>query len=244
MFGITYQTGPNGYFLKEDFLDWLLDLEDLFEFENIYYEIKVKLALYKLSGYTSHWWERIQTDRIQQVKDKIRSWPRMKKMFAINFYTLDCDELLSYTKQDYYWPKSSHLNYFEEPYIPPLKEELHVKENIVLEDYVEVKEQNIEIFEEILVMEEDPQIKIILEENNEDPIIEKDLEVEIVETIEEEIEEENFKDLNEIKSYDCQSQDPFILVVSDTPKFIDFTGVDRFNLIVSSYLVKIGRAHV
>ena len=75
--------------------------------------------------------------------------------------------------------------------------------NIVLEDYVEVKEQNIEIYEEILVMEEDPQIKIIVEENNEDPIIEKDLEVEMIETIEEEIEEESFKDLNEIKSYDC-----------------------------------------
>ena len=52
-------------------------------------------------------------------------------------------------------------------------------------------------------MEEDPQIKIIVEENNEDPIIEKDLEVEMIETIEEEIEEESFKDLNEIKSYDC-----------------------------------------
>ena len=75
--------------------------------------------------------------------------------------------------------------------------------NIVLEDYVEVKEQNIEIYEEILIMEEDPQIKIIVEENNEDPIIEKDLEVEMIETTEEEIEEESFKDLNEIKSYDC-----------------------------------------
>ena len=42
-----------------------------------------------------------------------------------------------------------------------------------------------------------------MEENNEDPIIEKDLEVEMIETIEEEIEEESFKDLNEIKSYDC-----------------------------------------
>ena len=106
----------------------------------------------------------------------IRSWPRMKKMFAINFYPLDCDEHLSYTKQNYYWPKSSHLNYFEEPYIPPLKEELHIEENIVLEDYVEVKEQNIEISEEINegpVMDEDPKIKIILEENNEDPIMEK-----------------------------------------------------------------------
>ena len=114
--------------------------------------------------------------------------------------------------------------------------------NIVLEDYVEVKEQNIEIYEEInkgLVMEEDPQIKIIVEENNEDPIKEKVLEVKMVETIEEEIEEDSFMDLNEIKLYDCQSQDPFILVISNTPKFIDFIGVDRFDSIVSSYLINL-----
>ena len=88
-------------------------------------------------------------------------------------------------------------------------------------------------------MEEDPKIKIIVEENNEDSIIEKDLEVKIVETTEEEIEEESFKDLNKIKSYDCQSQDPFILVVSNAPKFIYFIGVDRFDSIVSSYLVNL-----
>ena len=128
---------------------------------------------------------------------------------AIKFYHLDCDELLSYTKQDYYYYQSrnSYLNYFEKPNIPPLKEESHVEENIILEDYVEVKEKNIEISEEInegLVMEEDPKIKIIVEENNEDPIKEKVLEVKMVETIEEEIEEESFKDLNKIKSYDCQ----------------------------------------
>ena len=89
---------------------------------------------------------------------------------------MDCDELLSYTIQDYYWPRSSYLNYFENPNIPLLKEELHVKGNVVLEEYGEIKEENIEISEEILVMEEDPQIKFIVEENNEDPIIEKDLE--------------------------------------------------------------------
>ena len=43
-------------------------------------------------------------------------------------------------KKNCYWPKLSYLN-FEEPYIPPLKEELHVEVNIVLEDYVEVKEK-------------------------------------------------------------------------------------------------------
>ena len=88
-------------------------------------------------------------------------------------------------------------------------------------------------------MEEDLQIKIIVEENNEDPIIEKDLEIKMVETIEEEIEEESFKDLNEMKSYDCQSQDIFILMISNTPKFIDFIGVDRFDSIVSSYLINL-----
>ena len=129
----------------------------------------------------------------------------MKKMIALNFYPLDCDELFSYTKQEYYWPKLSYLNYFEESNILPLKEELHVEENIVLEDYVEVKEKNIEITEEInegLVMKEDPKIKIIVEENNENPIIEKELDDEMVEIIEEEIDEESFKDLNEIESYD------------------------------------------
>ena len=52
-------------------------------------------------------------------------------------------------KQDYCWPRSSQLNPFKEPYIPPLREELHVEENTFLEEYVEVKEENIEIFEEI-----------------------------------------------------------------------------------------------
>ena len=51
-------------FIKKDFLDWLLDLKDLFDFENIYYERKVGLALYKLSEYALCLWERVQSDRI------------------------------------------------------------------------------------------------------------------------------------------------------------------------------------
>ena len=110
-------------------------------------------------------------------------------MLAIKFYPLDYEEILSFTTKYYYWPRSSHLNYFKEPYIPPLREELHVEENTFLEEYVEVKEENIEIYEEInegLVIEEEFEIKI-MEEVNKDPIIEKDLEIEIVETIKEEI---------------------------------------------------------
>ena len=70
----------------------------------------------------------------------------MKEILAIKFYPLGCEEILSYTIQDYYWPRSSHLNYFEKPYIPPLKEEFHVEVNIVLENYVEVKNIYIYIY--------------------------------------------------------------------------------------------------
>ena len=47
-------------------------------------------------------------------------------------------------------------------------------------------------------------------EINEDPIIEKDLEAEIVKTIKEKIIDEVVNDLDEVKLDDCQSQDPFI----------------------------------
>ena len=49
-----------------------------------------------------------------------------------------------------------------------------------------------------------------MEEINEDHIIEKDIEVKIVETIKEEIIEEVVNDLDEIKLDDCNIQTPII----------------------------------
>ena len=109
---------------------------------------------------------------------------------------------------------------------------MHVEKNIFLEEYVEVKEENIEIFKEInksLVIEEEHKIKIV-EEINEDPIIEKDPKVEIVETIKEDIIEEVVNDLNEVKLDDCNIQAPIILVEETEIRFIDFIGVDKFDL--------------
>ena len=204
-------------------------------------ERKVGLALYKLSEYALCWWEQIQSDRIRQGKDKICSWPMMKKMLVIKFYALDCEEILLYRIQDYYWPRSSYLNYFEESNIPPSKEGLHVEENIVLEEYVEVKEEIIEIFEKInegLVIVEEIKIKIV-EEINKYPIIEKNLEDKIVETIKKEIIEEVVNDLDEVRLDDCNIQAPIILVGDAETKLIDFIGVDRFYSVVSSYLVNL-----
>ena len=50
----------NHYFYKNIFfLDWLLDLVNLFDYENISDRRKPILAFNKLSEYTSHWCERI-----------------------------------------------------------------------------------------------------------------------------------------------------------------------------------------
>ena len=124
-------------------------------------------------------------------------------MLAIKYYPLDCDELLLYTKQYYYWLRSSHLNYFEEPYIPPSREELYVEQHIFLEENKEVYEE----VHEDLIIEKEQKMKIV-EEINEDPIIEKDLEVKIVETIKEEIIEEVVNNLDEVKLDDCNVQAP------------------------------------
>ena len=157
------------------------------------------------------------------------------------FYPLNWKKNLVVCNTRLLLAKNFTLKLFEEPYIPLLKEELHVEVNIVLKDYVEVKEKNIEIFEEIsegLVIEEEPEIKIV-EEINEDPIIEKDLEVEIVETIKEEIIEEVVNNLNEVKLDECNVEPPIILVGDTETKSIHFIGFERFDLIICSYLVNI-----
>ncbi|KAK9996869.1 hypothetical protein SO802_021555 [Lithocarpus litseifolius] len=105
----------------------------------------------------------------------------------------------------------------------------------------EIKEENIEISKEInegLVIEEEPEIKIV-EEINEDSIIEKDLEVKIVETIKKETIEEVVNNLDEVKLDDCNVQAPIILVGGTETKYIDFIGVERFDLIINSHLVNI-----
>ena len=89
--------------------------------------------------------------------------------------------------------------------------------------YVEVKDENIEIFQKI----------------NEGLIIEEEPKINIVETIKKETIEEVVNDLNEVKLHDCNIQAPIILVGGTETKYIDFIGVEIFDLIIDSYLVNI-----
>ena len=80
-------------------------------------------------------------------------------MLVIKYYPLDCDELLSYTKKDYYWSRISHWNYFEEPYIPPSREELYVEQHIFLQENIKISEE----INEDIVIEEESEVKIVEE---------------------------------------------------------------------------------
>ena len=51
--------------------------------------------------------------------------------------------------------------------------------------------------------------------------------------------EEVVNDLDEVKLDDCNVQTPIILMGSTKTKYIDFTRVERFDLIIDSYLVNI-----
>ena len=48
------------------------------------------------------------------------------------------------------------MNYFEEPYIPPLREELYVEQHIFHEENIEISEE----INEDIVIEEESKIKI------------------------------------------------------------------------------------
>ena len=68
----------DGDMCKLDFIDWLLYLEEYFNFWKICDEEKVWLASNKLDDEAKEWWEDIQINRKQRGKHPICSWQRMK----------------------------------------------------------------------------------------------------------------------------------------------------------------------
>ena len=74
-------------------LDWISDMENLFEYENTLDNRKVKIVVTRLKGHASIWWEHLQNDRKRRRKEKIRTWPKMvnqvkKKLLPIDYQFL------------------------------------------------------------------------------------------------------------------------------------------------------------
>ena len=54
-------------------LDWISDMEKFFEYENTPDNRKVKIAVNRLKGHASLWWEHLQTTRQRKGKEKIKT---------------------------------------------------------------------------------------------------------------------------------------------------------------------------
>ena len=70
-------------------MDWISDMEKFFEYENTPNNRKVKIAVTKLKGHASLWWEHLQTDRQRRGKEKIRTWPKMVNKVKNKFLLAD-----------------------------------------------------------------------------------------------------------------------------------------------------------
>ncbi|KAJ0977916.1 hypothetical protein J5N97_013390 [Dioscorea zingiberensis] len=69
----------------EVFIDWLNEVERIFEYKEVPDRLKVKLVAIKLKGRASAWWEQLRRSRDRQGKPKIVDWDKMKKKMKGHF---------------------------------------------------------------------------------------------------------------------------------------------------------------
>ena len=64
-------------------------MEKFFEYENTPGNKKVNIAVTRLKGHASLWWENLQIDRQRRGKEKIRTWPKMLNNVKNKFLPAD-----------------------------------------------------------------------------------------------------------------------------------------------------------
>ncbi|KAE8661446.1 hypothetical protein F3Y22_tig00113725pilonHSYRG00321 [Hibiscus syriacus] len=76
-----------GTLQAEGFVDWINEVEHIFEYKEVPDRVKVKLIAIKLKGRASAWWEQLRRSRERQGKAKIIDWEKMKGHFLPFGYT-------------------------------------------------------------------------------------------------------------------------------------------------------------
>jgi hypothetical protein len=100
----TIEVGVFSRNLKPDeLIDWINELEEYFEYEDIRDPDRVKFAKAKLKGHAKIWWQEVQLERNRRGKEKITRWDRMvdklKKQFIPVDYKLDLFKKMHGLKQ-------------------------------------------------------------------------------------------------------------------------------------------------
>lgn len=75
----------SGTLQAEGFIDWLHEVERIFDYKEVLDCLKVKLIAIKLKGQASAWGEQLKRSRERQGKSKISDWEKMKKKMKGHF---------------------------------------------------------------------------------------------------------------------------------------------------------------
>ena len=97
---------------KLDFINWLLDLEEYFNF-------------WKICDEAKEYWEDIQIDRKWRGKHPIYSWQRMKNVLIDLWFPNDYYDILDYTSVDYKFVHSYEKKYVQNMKGQPQNQNYH-----------------------------------------------------------------------------------------------------------------------
>jgi hypothetical protein len=93
----------NGNLDPEELIDWLNEMEEYFEFEEVEDLDRVRFAKTRLKGHASIWWREVQLERGRRGKEKITKWEKMaaklKRQFIPVDYELDLLKRMQGLKQ-------------------------------------------------------------------------------------------------------------------------------------------------
>ncbi|KAG2673927.1 hypothetical protein I3760_13G111900 [Carya illinoinensis] len=85
----------SGTLQAEGFVDWISEVERIFDYKEVPDRVKVKLIAIKLKGRASAWWEQLRRSRDRQGKANITDWEKMKKKMKVDDYTEEFYQLVA-----------------------------------------------------------------------------------------------------------------------------------------------------
>nr|GEV94334.1 hypothetical protein [Tanacetum cinerariifolium] len=76
------------------FIDWLVTVEEVFEFKEVPEKKRVLLIATKLRGKASAWWQQLKLTRERVGKSRVTDWVKMKKLLRENFIPYNNQRLM------------------------------------------------------------------------------------------------------------------------------------------------------
>ncbi|PKI75098.1 hypothetical protein CRG98_004572 [Punica granatum] len=91
----------NGSTNAEEYLAWISDVDRFFDYYGIPDDgSRVVRVVYRLRGKASTWWEKLENNRLQDGRNLVFTWRRMKQLLNLRFFPLGYEERLYESEDD------------------------------------------------------------------------------------------------------------------------------------------------